>query len=248
VPRELILALVLGGVVVFFTLAIRHANRIEQRAVAAARRLLPNHVREGLAHRFTGHVRGAEVTLRLFQKSGRTAGGPWAEVLVPQPPGVLLELREQDAIETRLAAKGLARDAELGDPAFDQAFVVEMAPARLAAAVFDQDLRRRLLELRPVRVTPRKNGGLSLEKRGWEDDRFAALIEAGALLNARLSQSAASEAGQARRGGASHEAARDAERSDLEKVRAARVSWNVRNALIVCGGLLLFLVFRLMLS
>jgi hypothetical protein len=250
VSRELILVLVLGGVVVFFALIILHVNRIERRAVDAARRLLPNYAADskGVGHRFTGKVDGIEVTLRLYQTfSESPEGGPWSEVLFPQPPGVFLELRPQDAVETHLVTSGLAQDRLVGDPAFDQVFVVEMAPASLAPAVFDADLRGRLIELRPVRILAQEGGGLRLVKRQWDETRFAALIEAGALLASRLRQVAGAEAAQAERWGSSHTTQRAAEHAELEKVRSARASWTIRNVLLVAGGLLVILVLSLLL-
>ncbi len=244
----LVITLVLAAAALLITLMVLHANSIERRAVEAARRLLPDHSRDGIVHRFTGQVHGAEVTLRLYQRSGanETQGGPMAEVLVPQPPGISLELRTQDAVETSRVRKGLARDATTGDPAFDDEFIVEMAPAGLAPTLFDADLRRRLLELRPVEIRPAKEGGLRLVREDWETERFAPLIETGALLATRLRQVAGAEAGQAERWGASHVAERAAERAELDQVRAARTSWTIRNVVLLVVGMLVILVLRLL--
>lgn len=80
-----------------------HVNRIERRAVNAARSLLPNHAVEPRlgGHRFSGRVNDVELTLRLFQNFSDSAdGGPWTDVLLPPAPGISLELRPQDPIES----------------------------------------------------------------------------------------------------------------------------------------------------
>jgi hypothetical protein len=169
-------------------------------------------------------------------------------VLLPSPEAVLLELRPQSPVQAHLVERGLAGDAAVGDPEFDRLFVVEMAPASLAPAVFDADVRRLLLDLRPVRVLPREGGGLRLVRRRWEPERFAALIEAGARLARGLREAVGADAVQAARSGPPHERERERERAALEKVRSARASWTVRNAVIIVVGLLAILVLRLLLK
>jgi len=249
--RGMIVVLVLSAVVLLFVLIIRHVNRIERRAVDAARRLLPHHAidKKGVGHRFSGQVDGLEVTLRLYQTFGqRSQGGLWTEVLLPPSPGISLELRPQDPVEEHLAERGLAKDAVVGDPDFDRAFIVEMAPASLAPSIFDAELRRRLIDLRPVRVVPSDGGGLRLVRHYWDEDRFAAMIETGTLLAKRLQQAAGGEAAQAERWGSSHTAERAREEIELGQVRAARATWRIRNVLLVVGGLLVILVLRLLLK
>ncbi len=247
----LVIALVLAGAVLLITLMVLHANRIERRAVAAAHRLLPNHAidKKGSGHRFTGRVNGVEVSLRLFQNLNEgESGGLWTEVLLPPAPGISLELRPQDAIEAHRVKSGLAKDAQVGDPAFDKEFIVEMAPASLAPAVFDAELRRRLIELDPVKVLPGEGGGFRLVKRHWEEERFAALIETGALLARSLQQAAGAEAAEAERWGASHVAERAAEQAELEKVRAVRTASKIRNVAFIVVGMLVILVVRSLLQ
>ncbi len=241
---------VVGGAVILIAVLVLHANRVERKAVAAAVQVLPNHVREGFSHRFSGQLRGVDLTLVLVQRPGDSnpQAGLWSEVHLPVPEGVELELRPQDPVEAHLVAKGLARDASVGEPTFDAKFVVEMAPAILAPAVFDAELRERLLELHPVRVLRAESGGLRLVRRHWEGERFAALAETAALLATGLRQAGGAEAAQAERWGASHVSARAEERADLEKTRAARTSWTIRNVVLVVVGLLVILVLRALLS
>jgi hypothetical protein len=244
------IALVLGSVVVLFALIIFLVGRIERRAVAAAKRLLPNHAVEPRmgGHRFSGQVNGVDVTLRLFQNFSDSAdGGPWTDVLLPPAPGISLELRPQDPIEAHRVKSGLARDALVGDAAFDDEFIVEMAPASLAPELFDAELRRRLVELSPVQVVPQKGSGLRLLKRHWEPERFPALIEAGALLSTRLRAAASTEAAQAERWGASHVAERAAEQAQLAEAREARKSWTIWRVALIVVGMLVVLALRLLL-
>jgi hypothetical protein len=245
-PQAVIWVLALAGAAALVGVMVWHAGRVERSAVAAAARVLPDHVREGLLHLFRGRVRGVPLTLRLVQRMGEAQphAGLWSEVELPAIEGVALELRPQDPIEGMLVAQGLARDAAAGAPAFDAAFVVEMAPAALAPTVFDAELQRRLMELQPVRVLRSEGGALRLVRRHWDEARFGPLVETAALLAVRLREALGADAASAWE----RKRERSEERAALERVRSARAAWTLRTVALVVAGLLLILVLRLLAS
>jgi hypothetical protein len=251
-PREAWLGLLAIGVAaaVFFTFAIRHVNRIEREAIAAARLVLPSYALEGLQHVFRGQARGVEAELRLVQRSGaKTTGSLWTLVVVPRPPSVSFELRPQDPLQTAEVRQGLAKDVEVGDLAFDRAFIVEVAPSDAAIGALDDELRRLLLDLRPVWVVETADGHLRLERRDWETGRFGPLVDVAARLAEQLHRAAGVRVGplaaRAEAGGTVTDPV-SGEQAELAAMRARRSRARLRTVILVVVGLLALLAVSLL--
>ena len=72
-------------------------------------------------------------------------------------------------------------DVEIGDPAFDRAFLVEAAPAQIARILLDSSVRRLLASHHAVSLTTESPGGRSvvrLSVRTWlSHDALASAID-----------------------------------------------------------------------
>jgi hypothetical protein len=232
---------VIGAASLFFFVVIRFLGERERRVIDATLRVLPKHELRKGEHFFTGAVRGVDLTLRLLIKNSEASGrgGPFSEVLLDDTRGIAVRLVPQNAFEADRAERGLSRDTDTGDDAFDRAFIVEVSPATLAPVLFDAELRRTLVSLSPVRVHERPEGGLRIEKRFWEVDVIPRLVDAGAQLALGIRRAAAANADRERRD-PSHATAARLDRVELERTRARSLSWTKRAvALVVLGGLLL---------
>lgn len=94
----------------------------------------------------TGDVAGVRCEVRIVSdlvhyahtqvRASRTASGSAVVGVHPSPRGLLGSIREW-----------LAQDVEVGDPAFDEAFLVTEKPAGAAAALLGPTLRERLTAL-----------------------------------------------------------------------------------------------------
>jgi hypothetical protein len=67
-------------------------------------------------------------------------------------PRFVLELRPQTSAELDAVREGRAIDVLVGDEAFDDAFVIEAAPAELARMLLDAPTRDALIAIGPTRV------------------------------------------------------------------------------------------------
>jgi len=151
----------------------------------------------------------------------------WTEVDVQLPKGYALSLfvRRHEWTDPHQIAREAMVDLELGDAAFDRAFLVEAAPAQIARTVLDASIRRLLasydaasltteaLEDRPV---------VRLTVRTWLNaDAITAAIDALVSLSAGLRDAyAALDAAALRDAGSPYrpaldDAEVDAQRSEL---------------------------------
>ena len=81
-------------------------------------------------------------------------------------------------------------DVEIGDPAFDRAFLVEAAPAQIARILLDSSVRRLLASHHAVSLTTESSGGRSvvrLSVRTWlSHDALASAIDVLVGLSTRV--------------------------------------------------------------
>lgn len=230
------------GVLIVFGLAALAG--IGALSVEARRSSLWRSVMAAVAERLTlakadgdsayGRLDGVPVGVRIL----RTPRGR-AEGLTSAPAGVVafvasapapleLELRPRllGVVGPRL---GLALDLEVGDPAFDHAFVVEGAPADLARALLSPELRERILELRPTRLCVTADGvRIEVGAMAIEAEPLLALLELGRAVAVRLSLVAV-EANLV----ALHAAAQEATRADQGSAPSALVPYRQGGAALV---------------
>lgn len=143
-----------GGALVFAAVVLIASSMNRQRRetlVAAMRELEATDVQ---ARRFglNAVVRGVPVRWDVL---GGGRGSPVhtvCSVRLERPPHLLMELRRQTGDELEQVRAGRAVDVVVGDPAFDDAFIVEAAPAEVAKKLLDADTRRMLLAMQPLRL------------------------------------------------------------------------------------------------
>lgn len=94
--------------------------------------------------------------------------GPFTVCRMSLPTGgaaFVMELRPQTKDELSAVARGDAIDVEVGDVAFDRAFVVEAAPSHIVRILLDDPIRSALLSLAPCRFASAA-GHVSLTRWG----------------------------------------------------------------------------------
>ncbi len=164
-------------------LASAHAARQEKFRVIQdeLRALGASPMRSGNA--VMGSIGGMAVSYELRPRRRRSSiAGPantWPEwshyqtfctALIPgECPALEMELRPQNAAELRHVEQGRAIDLILGDEMFDDAFIVEAAPAELVRALLDEPIRAALLTFMPCRLTIAAQE-LCFEKDGSVDE------------------------------------------------------------------------------
>jgi len=141
-----------AAIFVAVIIALRSVRREQLRLVEEEmRRLGASPFRSGGA--VMGSVSGIAVTYG-FRETDRQGSETFCTALVPyDSPRLELELRPQTPIELRHVAAKRAVDLVFGDETFDDAFIVEAAPANIARALLDDPIRTALLTFHPCRVT-----------------------------------------------------------------------------------------------
>lgn len=194
-------------------------------------------VDEALRHRTTASFRCGEVTARLSYGgfAHDSAAQAWTTVAASLPiTPLVFEVRPRRATTELAARLGLALDVRTGDAVFDGAYQVEAAPADLARAVLDAEVRRWMLKVFPAHVSfvGDRLEASTLEPREPQEERalvlLAATLIAGIPAAVREMEAGGAErvrdASGYRDGGAlrDHHAARREALAALEAVRARR--------------------------
>jgi hypothetical protein len=138
-------------------------------------------------------VRGLRRGIALVFRFASHSSAQWTQLDVGLAGAKLsLALRQQTEGERAHIAAGRGTDVQLGDRAFDDAFIVESAPADVVRELLDAPIRRRLLALRPFTIEP-LGSGFRIEKSGWVDEAAIAeeMIDLGAAIAERVPASLA---------------------------------------------------------
>lgn len=119
------------------------------------------------ARTVAGTLLGVRVIFRLTERSLSDSSEQWTEIDVAAPTDMVLVLRPPSMWDKHCADRELLTDVEVGDPAFDESFVIDGAPAGAVRLVLDADIRQRLMRLRPFELATEHGAGLRMAKRGW---------------------------------------------------------------------------------
>ena len=251
--------LVIFGIAAFLIGAKLRANRrrlavVEDtlRAMGAQPKRFGNNVQ--------GTVRGVAVSYQLDDSDENSPPRTVCRASLAGPaPAFEMDLRPQTASEERHVLRGRAIDLAMGDPAFDDAYIVEAAPSDIARAILDGRARADLLAAHPCRLKV-SSKGFCWEKQARVDNAsdvrrivelcvFAA-ERLGALqveFHDREMSRAFASAGYRgpspealRTAWASAPEAGRAEIDALKAVRARRRAWQVRWVGLVVVSLILF--------
>jgi hypothetical protein len=98
---------------------------------------------------------GAAAELRYVTRGSGSGEERWTEIDVdlPQHHPVAINVRRHGWLDRSRIKRAEMVDLELGDPAFDQAFLVEAAPSDVVRALLDQPVRNLLSRYQHVELT-----------------------------------------------------------------------------------------------
>jgi hypothetical protein len=127
----------------------------------------PSRARRGIE----GRLRGVDLHYLLLVGERRSnTFQTHCRATLPGPPIAFeMDLRPETRAAIRDVEHGRAIDLTLGDPAFDDTFIVEAAPAEMARALLDEKARTALLAFSPCRLTVTGND-LHFTKHGKLDE------------------------------------------------------------------------------
>jgi hypothetical protein len=94
-------------------------------------------------------LHGVPVRFAFVQRGSGKSRHWWTEAECTPPPAYPLDLhvRRHGWFDERMIACGTMVDVQVGDPRFDETFLVEAAPADVVRQLFDQDFRTFLLSV-----------------------------------------------------------------------------------------------------
>jgi hypothetical protein len=207
---------------------------------------------ELIAHQLAGQVvdagvmgarQGIGFALRFTTRGSGSSSVSWTEVDVDMPRNYPLSInvRRHGWLDRGRIERGDMIDVQLGDPAFDDAFLVECAPADVARILFDEPARRFIAHYDPIELTTEPVGDrriLRLAVRGWLEETSSAVqaVDGATRIGARVREAyaAAETAVPAREAGSPYrpivddQPVRDAaqarlhEVAEVERVKALR--------------------------
>jgi hypothetical protein len=188
----------------------------------------------GGAQRARATIDGVTVTYALAIRGSGKHAQRWTEVEVEVPTRYPLSIlvRRHEWLDGGKISRGEMVDVVLGDRAFDDAFLVEVAPADVVSQLLDRPIRELLWSLEnPELLTTKRDGKpvVQLAVRDWIRERDAAvriarkLAVLGASVRGAYATAAAATPvtyeGVPFREIANDRAARQAERARVEEVQ-----------------------------
>jgi hypothetical protein len=223
--------------------AIAAASRRRERRNTALHQIAAHFAGDAQGAVASGRLHGIPVMFRFTTHGSGSNARPWTEIDVEVPASypLAIHLRRHAWLDKGRIARGDMIDLQLGDPAFDEAFLVEAAPEDIARGLLDAGARSFLLAHGRIELDTVSEGDLRFLRfalQGWIEDVPAATlaIDHAVRFGARVREAyaAADSAVPVRVGGAPYRpaldaqpmrdasAARVAEVAALEALRAAR--------------------------
>ncbi|MBK7075496.1 MAG: hypothetical protein IPH44_24715 [Myxococcales bacterium] len=122
-----------------------------------------------------GALDGVGVHLQLTTRGSGSSSTQWTYVDCPLPPGypLTIHLEEHGWFDRGKIARGDMVDVEVGEPAFDEKFRVEAAPAEVVRRLLTPEVCAYLLRVGRVELAT-LDGNVRLAIRGWLDQADAA--------------------------------------------------------------------------
>ncbi len=216
-----------------------------------------------------GDALGPYVTLSFVQRRGGRRPPRWTEIDVelPRRYPLFLNIRRHSSRDKGANARGSMVDLEIGDAMFDDAFLVEAAPADVVRRLLTPQMRRFLESFRNVELTtpPEREGIVRLALGGWTykldelDEALDVAVGLASGLRQAFIDAEAETPAVLGRGSPFREELDDAPARDAHARReaeVARLSWlrSAREprrgifpaiAVVVIGGIVIGLVTRL---
>jgi hypothetical protein len=125
-------------------------------------------------------LHGAAAELWFVTRGSGSSAQSWTEidVVLPQLYPLSINVRRHGWLDAGKIERGTMIDVDLGDPEFDAAFLVEVAPADVARVLLDAGIRSMLAVHRTLELTTTLDGDrriLRLAILGWLEHRELAL-------------------------------------------------------------------------
>jgi hypothetical protein len=164
--------LVVGGVGLFVSYAsgkAREAKAKRDHQLAEIARLLGG-TSDGSSA--TGTLHGVATTIDYVTRGSGSSAESWTEVLCALPRGYPLSLHvhHHGWFDDGKIERGEMVDLVLGDPVFDDRYLVEGAPAEVVRRLIDRDVRAYLLGTNSATLETHDDGRLRLSVRGWLEE------------------------------------------------------------------------------
>jgi hypothetical protein len=227
-------------------------RRRRDRGVQVAATLLAGDVqriRGGV--RIVGTFGGVDTTVHYATRGSGNSTTRWTYVDCRLPAGypLALHVRRHRWLDRGKVERGEMIDVVVGDPPFDDAFLVEGAPAEVVRGILSDDVRDFLLAHARVELETRGEGALRLAMYRWihADDALRGALDcataiAGAVRDATLGADAAAQRAAAPPEPAYRDlpaddravrAARAARAAEVEELEAARAERAARKRILV---------------
>jgi hypothetical protein len=116
-----------------------------------------------------GALHGIATTFQLASRGSGSSSEAWTYIDCVLPAGypLSLNLRRHGWFDSGKIERGELVDVQFGDAPFDDAFLVEGAPADVVRHMFDAAARAWLVATKSIEVTTETGGVLRLAIRGW---------------------------------------------------------------------------------
>jgi hypothetical protein len=171
-------ALMCGATFALISLAIRRFEQgVRRTALARIAKLLDGDTDGRTCARGTRSEVPVQVT--LLRRGFGDDEACWTEVdgVLPASNPLSLHVRRYQRRDRGLIARSAMRDVDLGDPTFDNEFLIEAAPAMVVRRLLDVNTRAYLAAHAQARLTTARVGArpvLRLSLPGWRQDLDAA--------------------------------------------------------------------------
>lgn len=198
---------------------------------------------------------GAPITIELATRGSGSSAENWTHIHVEVPAAypLAIHIRRHERGDTRTISRGEMVDVIVGDKAFDDAFLVEAAPADVVREMLGPEIRALLSSHKEIdldTVTPASGGRtLTLGVRGWLEEvtELRPFVEPMAKLGAQVREAyaKADAAVEARSAGDPYrpivdaapareaQAKREAEVGQVEMLRGKRAAAAARVGVVI---------------
>ncbi len=173
-------ALVFLAVIGFVLLLLWYASSVAAARKARLQRkleVIAGHLGGGYeSNRAWGEALGAKTTLEFTTRGAGSSSRNWTHITVEVPRAypLAIHVRRHIGSDRRVVARGDMVDVLVGDPAFDEAFLVEAAPVDVVRQLLDEPVRAVLTAHRDADLetieAPDGARSLQLGLPGWIEE------------------------------------------------------------------------------
>lgn len=168
-----LIALLAGSAISYLLLALANNERAKKiEALGIAAQIIDNPAIQIKKDTVSGRFKNFGVRFQIGFDATRPKGTQFftkIDVLITNP-SITFEIRPETERERKYVKQGLAIDARLFDPGFDEAFIVEIAPRSSAPHLFTADIRKRMKSLHPM-IARSSDKGIHIELDRWLSER-----------------------------------------------------------------------------